>query len=60
MAVFFKCVKRRKYEKMKKISDFLKAHIPGMAGMIYFKPGTWSPLICEHLHSKFGLVWRSQ
>jgi len=46
----------RKEEKMKKMSDFLKAHISGLAGVINFRPGMHSLPICQHLHSKFGLV----
>ena len=47
MAVFCKCVKRRKENKIKKMSDFLKAYISGMADMIYFKSGMCSLPICQ-------------
>ena len=30
--------------------------ISGMAGMICFNSGTYSTLICRHLHSEFGPV----
>jgi len=55
MAVFWKFAKRRK--KMKKMRDFLKAYISGTAGAICFRSGMRSLPICQHLHSKFGLVW---
>ena len=42
---------------MKKMSNFLKSDISGMAGVIYFKSSTCSLLICRYLHSKFGFVW---
>jgi len=53
--VFCRCVKRkrkirRKRSKKEKMSKFLKAQ---MAGVI---SGMFSPLICRHLHSKFGVV----
>ena len=50
------CKKEEKEKKMKKMSNFLKACISGMAGMIYFRSGMCSLLICWHLHSEFGLV----
>jgi len=40
-----------------KMSDFLKAYISGMAGTIYFGSGMCSLQICQHLYSKYGLVW---
>ena len=49
--------KKKKEEKMKKMSDFLKAYISGMAGAIYFRSGMYSLPICQCLHSEFGLVW---
>ena len=56
--VFCRCVKRkrkirRKRSKKEKMSKFLKAQ---MAGVIYFRSGMFSPLICQYLHSKFGAV----
>ena len=48
--------KKKKIRKKKKMSDFLKAQISGMAGAIHFKSGTYSTLICQHLHSIFGPV----
>ena len=48
MAVFCKCVKRRTIiKRMKKMSDFLKAHISGMAGAIYFRSSMCFLLICS-------------
>ena len=35
---------------------FLKVHISRMAGVIYFRSGMCSLLICQLLHNKFGLV----
>ena len=54
LAVFCKCIIRRK--KPRKLTT-QKACIFGMAGAIYFKAAMQSPLICRHLHSRFGLVW---
>ena len=48
---------RKEEKNPKKISDFLKAHISGTAGVIYFRFVVCSLPICWHLHSKFGLVW---
>jgi len=39
------------------MSNFLKAYISGTADTIYFRPGMCSLPICQHLHSKFGVVW---
>ena len=60
IAVFLQVCKKKekgKKRKMKKMSNFLKAYILGMAGMIYFKSGMCSPMICQHLHSEFGFAW---
>ena len=56
LAVFCKCAKRRKKQnkKAKQMSDFLKAHISGMAGMIYFSTGMCSLLICRYMQSEFS------
>ena len=43
-------------KKTKKISNFLKACILGMANAICFKSGMQSPLTGGHLHKKFGVV----
>ena len=42
---------------MKEMSNFLKAHISGMAGAIYCKSDMYSLLVGCHIHSKFSLVW---
>ena len=57
MAVFCKCAKRKGRKKTKKMSNFLKAYISGMADAIYFRSGMCSLSICRHLHSEFGIVW---
>ena len=49
--------KKNKRKKMKKMSNFLKTHISGMASAIYFRPGMRSLLICWRLHHEFGVVW---
>ena len=48
--------KKKKKKEMKKMGNFLKADISGMACTIYFKSGLYSPLICWHLQSEFGFV----
>ena len=42
------------------MSDFLKAHILGMAGMILFRFGMCSLLICRHLHSEVGVLFEQE
>ena len=42
---------------MKKMSYLLKTHISGMAGVIRFKSGMCSILICQHLHGKFDPIF---
>ena len=54
---FFASVQKKKRRKNpRKMSDFLKAYISGMASMISFRPGMRSLPICRHLHSKFDIV----
>jgi len=55
MAFFASVHKKEKINKTKKKNDFLKAHISGMAGTIYFRFCMCSLSICWHLHSEFGL-----
>ena len=56
MAFFVSVHKEEKEKnKAKKKNDFLKAHISGMAGTIYFRFCMCSLSICRHLHSEFGL-----
>jgi len=49
--------KKKKKKKNENMSNFLKAYISGMAGTIRFRSGMYSLPICQHLYSKFGLVW---
>ena len=49
--------KKKKKENLKKTSNFLKAYISGMTGVIYLRSGVYFLLICWRLDSEFGLVW---
>ena len=57
MAVFASMQKEEKKNKNKQLFEGLYIYISGTAGVIYFRFGTCSLQICQHLHSKFGLVW---
>ena len=61
MVIFAKVhkkTKKKKREKMKKLSQFLKSHVSGMLDVILLKIGMWSTDIGKHVHSKnFLAAW---
>ena len=54
---FFSSMRKeeKKERKSKKMRNFLKDYISGMAAVIYFRSSMCSLSICRHLHRKFGL-----